>query len=328
MIPAKLELTNFLSYRETAVLDFEGIHLACISGANGAGKSSILDGITWVLFGKSRSRSDDDVVNRLAAFNGEAAEVRLTFDLEGVTYRVTRRKKARKGTRLEFQVETEPNRWKTLSESKVRETQAAIENVLRMNYDTFINASFLLQGKADEFTTKTAGKRKEILAELLGVNVWDTYKATATDRRKQVKERLILLDGQLGEIEAELGEEANRQEALQAAQAELTIIAERLADKEQVLQQLRRAETAVTQQKQLVQNLAANLARAKKSLDSLEQTRQKRQAERDGYQAILNDADKIMADFAAWQEAESQLGAQQTQADEFNRLQQAKRPDN
>ena len=42
-----------------------------------------------------------------------------------------------------------------------------------MNYDAFINASFLLQGKADEFTTKTAGKRKEILADLLGVNVWD-----------------------------------------------------------------------------------------------------------------------------------------------------------
>ena len=39
MIPLRLELTNFLSYRETAVLDFNGIHLACISGANGAGKS-------------------------------------------------------------------------------------------------------------------------------------------------------------------------------------------------------------------------------------------------------------------------------------------------
>ncbi|MCA9920614.1 MAG: AAA family ATPase, partial [Anaerolineales bacterium] len=62
MIPTKLEISNFLSYRETAVLPFTGIHLACISGANGAGKSSILDSITWALFGQSRSRSDDDLV--------------------------------------------------------------------------------------------------------------------------------------------------------------------------------------------------------------------------------------------------------------------------
>jgi DNA repair protein SbcC/Rad50 len=53
MIPLKLELTNFLSYRETAVLDFNGIHLDCISGAN---ESTILDAITWALFGQSRIR--------------------------------------------------------------------------------------------------------------------------------------------------------------------------------------------------------------------------------------------------------------------------------
>lgn len=53
------------------------------------------------------------------------------------------------------------------TEAKVRETQAEIEKLLRMNYDVFTNASFLLQGKADEFTTKTPDKRKEILAETL-----------------------------------------------------------------------------------------------------------------------------------------------------------------
>jgi exonuclease SbcC len=54
MIPLRLELTNFLSYRETAVLDFNGIHLTCIAGTNGAGKSTILDATTWALFGQSR----------------------------------------------------------------------------------------------------------------------------------------------------------------------------------------------------------------------------------------------------------------------------------
>ncbi len=107
MIPLRLELTNFLSYRDTAVLDFNHIHLACISGANGAGKSSLLDGITWALFGRSRSKLDDDVVNKWAAFNNGAAEVRFIFRLENSVYRIIRRKPANKTSSLELQLQVD-----------------------------------------------------------------------------------------------------------------------------------------------------------------------------------------------------------------------------
>ena len=51
MIPIKLRLAGFTSYREPVELDFTGFDLACISGANGAGKSSLLDAITYALHG-------------------------------------------------------------------------------------------------------------------------------------------------------------------------------------------------------------------------------------------------------------------------------------
>jgi exonuclease SbcC len=326
MIPLKLELTNFLSYRETAALDFEGIHLACISGLNGAGKSSILDGITWALFGRSRSKSDDDIVNRLAALSGEGAGVTLTFSLEGSTYRVIRQKKPRKTTVLELQLVTGPDQWKSLSESRVRDTEAAIESLLRMNYDTFINASFLLQGKADEFTTKTPNRRKEILADLLGLGQWDVFKEAATSRRKQAEVRLALLDGQLEEIQQELAEEPEREEALARAREESAVIEIRVSDKEALLQQLRRVEAAVKQQQQLVKNLADNLERAERTLSDWQQTRVQRQQEMEVYQTILAAADTIVAQFTAWQEAEDAVQKWQAKADEYNRLQQAKRP--
>ncbi len=326
MIPLKLELTNFLSYRDTAVLHFDDIHLACIAGANGAGKSSLLDGLTWALFGRSRSKLDDDLINRWAAFNGEPAEVSFTFALESSTYRVTRRKPHGKTTTLEFQIQASDDTWKTLTQSKIRETQAEIEKLLRMNYDTFINASFLLQGKADEFTTKTANKRKEILADLLGLGIWDTYKEAASERRKQAEGQLALLDAQLTDIEAELGEEAERQAALTAAKEAHAVVAERLADKQTLLEQLRRTEQAIAQQQKNVANLKANLARAERTLAEWQQTRQQRQAERDGYEAILAQADDITAAYAAWQAADQQVQAWQTKADDYNRLQQARRP--
>ena len=326
MIPVKLELTNFLSYRKTAVLDYQGIHLACISGVNGAGKSSILDGMTWALFGKSRSKSDDDLINRLAIRDNEAAEVRFTFGLEEVMYRVTRKKGYGKGTRLELQIEAGADKWKTLTESKIRETQDAIEKLLRMNYDTFINASFLLQGKADEFTTKTPNKRKEILADLMGLGIWDSYREVTVAKRKEEDNRLLLLNSQVDEIGLELGEEDNRVEALSIAQAALDTILERLKDKELLLTEMRRTETAVKQQKQLVTNLTNNHIKAQQRLAELQTTRQQRQTERDGFAEIINQAESIEKAYAQWQTLDDTVKSWQQKAEQFNQLQQEKQP--
>jgi len=50
MIPISLSISGFLSYKDPAEIDFTSFDLACISGQNGAGKSSILDAITWPQF--------------------------------------------------------------------------------------------------------------------------------------------------------------------------------------------------------------------------------------------------------------------------------------
>lgn len=63
MIPRTLTLQNFMCYREgLPPLVFDGISIACLAGDNGAGKSALLDAITWALWGVSRLKSDDDLV--------------------------------------------------------------------------------------------------------------------------------------------------------------------------------------------------------------------------------------------------------------------------
>ena len=76
-----------------------------ITGANGAGKSSILDAMTWALFGKSRVKSDDDLVNKLSVLDGDGAEVQFDFALEGSVYRILRRKGLNKRLVLELQLQ-------------------------------------------------------------------------------------------------------------------------------------------------------------------------------------------------------------------------------
>ena len=55
MIPIRLSVSGFLSYREPVEIDFTPLHVAVILGNNGAGKSSLLDAMTWALFGKARA---------------------------------------------------------------------------------------------------------------------------------------------------------------------------------------------------------------------------------------------------------------------------------
>ena len=74
---------------------------------------------------------------------------------------------------LELQVE-EGGAFRTLSEGEgIVPTQERIDELLAMNYDTFVNSAFILQGRADEFTEKKASERKEILGQTVHASLAD-----------------------------------------------------------------------------------------------------------------------------------------------------------
>ena len=87
MIPIRLSVKNFLSYQENApVLDLSGIHLACLCGPNGNGKSALLDAITWALWGIARGRRQEDLVH----FGRRDMQVELIAKSEYQQYRIIR----------------------------------------------------------------------------------------------------------------------------------------------------------------------------------------------------------------------------------------------
>ncbi len=326
MVPIRLDITNFLSYRETQTLDFSQIHLAGISGQNGAGKSTLLEAITWALFGRSRSRSDDDIVNRLSAKDGKRAEVQLTFELEDQRYRVVRRKKAGGRMMLEFQLRRDEENWSTLSETKTRETQAKIERTLGMNYDTFVNISFFLQGQADEFTTKTAGQRKEILADLLGVNEWDRYRERAGEARKSAENHQSLLDHRINDIDTELLSVDERAANLEALAAELEKTNAQLETQTVLLNQLRKAAESAEQKARDVESLKAKVDKEQARKVETAAALQERETERAAFQQLLDQRDAIEQAQRAFTAAQEAFEALQTKANQFNQTQQAMRP--
>ena len=282
MIPIRLTLSGFLSYREPVEIDFTSFDLACISGANGAGKSSLLDAITWVLFGQARKR-DDSLVNLQAA----AAEVSLVFAYENNTYRVLRARPRGKTGVLEFHIQQANGGWKPLTERTQVETQARIQETLRLDYDTFVNAAFFLQGKADQFTTETPTRRKQMLSSILGLEQWEVYRQRAADRRKLVEADIDRLDGRTVEIEAELAEETTRQERLSILQADLKRLSAARKLQEQALDGLRAVAATLAEQRKLVDALQRQVETANRQLNELETRQASRKAEQQSYAGLL-----------------------------------------
>lgn len=191
MIPVTLNLKNFMSYRNLE-LDFSEIHIACLSGENGAGKSSILDAITWCLWEQARASSNEDLI-RLGESDMSAE---LIFRLEDKVYRIMRssRKKTKTKTEssLEFQVLSDKG-YKSLTGKSIKETQSRITETVKMDYPTFVNSAFILQGKADEFTTKSPTERKKVLAEILNLKQFDILQDKAKEKLKDIESEKILL---------------------------------------------------------------------------------------------------------------------------------------
>jgi len=242
MIPIQLRIAGFLSYHDAVEVDFTTFDLACISGQNGAGKSSLLDAMTWALFGQARKR-DDSLVN----LQSKVAEVALTFSYENNIYRVQRTLPRGKTTVLEFQIKS-GDEWKPLTERTLRDTQARIEQTLRLDYDTFVNAAFFLQGKADQFTQQNAGKRKDVLSNILGLEIWETYRARTVEKRRGLEEEVIGIDRSLADIDSELDEEEPRKQRLKELEDDLKRLSEARKTQETALENLRKVATSLDQQ--------------------------------------------------------------------------------
>ena len=216
-------MSNFLCYGQgVPTLDLEGIHVACLCGPNGHGKSALLDAITWSLWGKARGRTQDELIHH----GCDEMLVDLEFLAQGSHHRVTRRHSIGRGRRrqsvsdLQLQVYT-GSVFHPITGNSIRETQAKIDQLTGMDYDTFINSAFLLQGRADEFTNKTPGDRKEVLAKILGLGSYDRLQDTAKEYADERKVSAAGVEGELEHILQELSRRDGCNSDLEAVNREL-----------------------------------------------------------------------------------------------------------
>ncbi|BAU13188.1 exonuclease SbcC [Leptolyngbya sp. NIES-3755] len=300
MIPQRLTLRNFLSYRE-AILDFQGLHTACVCGSNGAGKSSLLEAISWVLWGESRATSEDDVIH----LGSKEAQVEFIFQMHQQTYRVLRTRQRGQGVSLEFQI-MQGSSFRSLTAKGIRSTQQLILTHLKLDYETFVNSAYLRQGRADEFMLKRPADRKQILADLLKLHQYDELSEQAKDKSRQFKGQVELLERQLDAIREQL----HQRDAIAQERAELETVLEQMQAQQSANHHQLQQFQAVQHQRQTWQQQLTWQQQQQRNLNQDCQRLQKERSQTDGQRQtleyLLQQESRIIAGYQHWKALQAQ----------------------
>jgi len=266
MIPLRVSLEGFLSYREKQVIDFDGSTLWMLWGPNGVGKSAVFDAITFALFGAHRAGSGARNVKELINHHADKFIIEFDFIVDGVAYRIRRTcPRVGRPTREAFILQ----KYDSHSTDEIEVTRIAgtdgddgfkewVDRTVGLDYQSFTSSVLLLQGKSEQLLNVDPKDRYEILAELIDLSCYQRLHEEADKRRKKYRDESGALEQQLqspavcaisdeemAAIEAELQQANEAWQRLQTEGRRLTALIEQARHWEQAAAQLR------TQQEEL-----------------------------------------------------------------------------
>jgi len=307
MIPTKLKLSNFTSYGENPPgLDFTRFKLAAISGLNGAGKSSLLDAITWCIWGTSRAGDSSDDLIHSGANN---MQVEFSFELDGHNFTVKRQRSKKGGgsTALElWSGSTGSPQVHNLTEGTIKATQEKIINTLRLTFETFTNSSYLRQGHADEFTTQGPTDRKRILSDILGLSHYDQLEEKAKDKSKVAQTKLDLLSYQVLDLEAELSQKEEREKSLLLAEEEAKKVEAELKQVEMLIKEIDQEKQNIAATLKSLEEKNKQIESIKKELQDIKLQISLKEKAKDEFQTILDQKEEIEKNYQALQKLQEQ----------------------
>ncbi|MFO0850297.1 MAG: SMC family ATPase [Gemmataceae bacterium] len=199
MIPHRIKLTGFLSYKDEQEVRFDDAPLWMLAGTNGSGKSSVFDAVTYALFGHHRGGSQ----NAAELINKESASLSVEFDfrLDGQLYRIKRtlRKNARgvvSGTQQIFR-DLGGNDWEAVPDTNKKvDFDRWVHEKIGLNYETFTSSVLLLQGRAEKLLDARPSGRAEVLAGIVDLERYQRLHEKANARKLELKARLEALSHQ------------------------------------------------------------------------------------------------------------------------------------
>lgn len=245
MRPQRLELEGFTVFRQPVTVDFEGTDLFALTGPTGVGKTSLIDAVTFALYG-AVPRLDRRAVAPIVSQNLTEARVRLDFTVGDDTFtavRVVRATKTGGATTKEARLERvvppagdgEAGALTTVLAGNADEVTSAVTELLGLTYEHFTTCVSLPQGQFARFLHDKPRDRQDLLVRLLGLGVYDQVAGAARQRAALAKETADVMEGRLAQLAGATAEA--RSEATARVEA-LAGLAESLAEAKPRLEEL------------------------------------------------------------------------------------------
>jgi exonuclease SbcC len=256
----ELSLRNYRVFEE---VDLElPARVIGIFGPNGAGKSTLVESIGFACFGMSRTNRDQI---RTGGILTDGA-VRVVFEHGGSQYEVRRTIRGRN-----HQTDAELFVGDRQLAAGVKEVDAEIQRLLRMDVHVFRASVFAEQKQLDAFSDVTKAKRKEMVLRLLGIRPVDQARTAARKEARDTRtaaERLVGSLPETAELETAL---ATARATADEAGARVAEAAATLAEAEARAKDAERAFLASDEVRQQVERLDVERRGLDREVESLEE---------------------------------------------------------
>lgn len=333
----ELELEGFTSFRSRQTLDFSNLDLFAITGPTGAGKTSLLDAITFSLYGHVARFGKDATARELVSQGKENLKVSFRFSVRGVEYRVTRtwRKRGKTDESKVLLEALQNDTWEKL-ETKETSVTKRVKEILGMDFETFTRVILLPQGKFDEFIKGRKDKRREILRDLAGFEIFERMRKQAYSQADVLKNRCQSLEEQLGNLALPTSAEiAEKEQELATIEQQLPLLNQEVLKAQKALDEAQELFKNITRLAQL-QNDFNQLNAKGVEIENLKLRWQQAQAagQIKGQYALVQDARdrQIQTKTAAlsaqqrFTQAKQELEKQKAKLDEFTTKKQEIEP--
>ncbi|MFG1663779.1 AAA family ATPase [Streptomyces sp. Y7] len=209
MRPVRLELNGFAGFRAPTVVDFTDTDYFALVGPTGSGKSTILDALTFALYGSAYRWGRSNAIAYALAPTSNRCTVSLTFDVGSQRYQVAREVR-RIGQQIQQKsvslvqfadptatvVEADGPQPEVLA-GEIKELNPTIEKLLGLSFDDFCQCVVLPQGDFARFLSANASARQQILLKLLGAAEYEGIGKRASAQADQAANEVEILNDQL-----------------------------------------------------------------------------------------------------------------------------------
>ncbi|HET9201651.1 MAG TPA: SMC family ATPase [Acidimicrobiia bacterium] len=248
MRPRHLVMEGFLAYRRRIEVDFSDADLFVLSGPTGAGKSSVIDGMTFALYG-SIPRLGKGSVAPLISAQSDRARVSFSFTVGDETYTAARMLERQGAGASTKEARLQRGEEEVVLAGTADEVTAEVTNLLGLSYEHFVKAVVLPQGAFADFLTDRPKDRQALLGELLDMGLYEEVMQLANVRARLADGRAKTVVESLAKLEvateAQLEGARARLEDLVGASRELPDRLEMLENLDAVCRKAREAHTAV-----------------------------------------------------------------------------------